>query len=73
MVSNNGNKIFQCLLILIYITKNNIDYPFAVINMFQKGLNTTTEKKVVSTHPSFKEITILIAQKSEIIASPFKR
>ena len=35
----------------IYAAKNNIDYPFAEISMFQKNWNTITEKKVVSTHP----------------------
>ena len=56
----------------IYAVKNNIDYPFAEINMFQKDWNTTTEKKVVSTHSHLEEITI-IAQGFEIIASPFKK
>ena len=41
--------------------------------MFQKEWisNTTSEKKVVSTHPHLEEIKI-IAQRVEIIASPFK-
>ena len=56
----------------IYAANNNIDYPFTEINMFQKDWNTTTEKKVVSTHPPLEEIKIL-AQGTEIIASPFKR
>ena len=42
----------------IYATNNQIDYPFAEINMFQKECipNTTSEKKVVSTHPPLEEI-----------------
>ena len=57
----------------IYATNNNIDYPFAEINMFQKDRNTTTEKKIVSTHhPPIKEIKIEV-QGSEVIASPFKK
>ena len=57
----------------IYATNNQIDYPFAEINMFQKEWipNTTSEKKIVSTHPPLEEIRI-IAQGAEIIASPFK-
>ena len=55
-----------------YAAKINIDYPFAEISMFQKDWNTITEKKVVYTHPPLEEITI-IAQGSEIIASPFKK
>ena len=57
----------------IYGANNQIDYPFAEINMFQKEWipNTTFEKKVVSTHPSLEEIRIM-AQGIEIIASPFK-
>ena len=35
----------------IYAAKNNIDYPFAKISMFQRDWNTTTKNKVVSTHP----------------------
>ena len=37
----------------IYAANNKIKYPFAKINMFQKEwkLNTTSEKKIVSTHP----------------------
>ena len=34
----------------IYVAKNNIDYPFAAISMFQRDWNTTTKNKVVSTH-----------------------
>ena len=57
----------------IYAVNNQIDYLFAEINMFQKEWipNTTSEKKVVSTHPPLEEIKI-IAQGVEIIASPFK-
>ena len=40
--------------------------------MFQKDWSTTSEKKVVSTHPPLEEITNKI-QNSEIIASPFKK
>ena len=56
----------------IYATNNNINYPFAEINMFQKDWNTTNEKKVVSTHPPLEEIKIGV-QGSEVIASPFKK
>ena len=58
----------------IYAANNQIDYPFAEINMFQKewNTNTTSEKKIVSTHPPLEEIKI-IAQGVEIITSPFKR
>ena len=56
----------------IYAVKNNIDYPFVKISMFQKDWNTTTEKKVVSTHPLLEEITIIV-QGTEVIASPFKK
>ena len=56
----------------IYAAKNDIDYPFAEISMFQKDWNTTTEKKVVSTHSPLKKI-IIISQGYEIIASPFKK
>ena len=31
----------------IYAAKNNIDYPFAEISMFQRDWNTTTERKVM--------------------------
>ena len=57
----------------IYAINNQINYPFAEINMFQKewSPNTTSEKKVVSTHPPLEEIKI-IAKGVEIIASPFK-
>ena len=57
----------------IYATNNQINYPFAEINMFPKEWipNTTSEKKVVSTHPPLEEIKIM-AQGVEIIASPFK-
>ena len=44
----------------IYAAKNNIDYPFAEISMFQKDWNTTIEKKVVSRHPHLEEITIIV-------------
>ena len=40
--------------------------------MFQKDWSTTSEKKVVSTHPPLEEITIKI-QNLEIIAFPFKK
>ena len=56
----------------IYATKNNIDYPFAEISMFQRDLNTPTEKKVVSTHPPLEELKITV-QETEVIASPFKK
>ena len=57
----------------IYAANNQIDYPFAEINMFQKEWipNTTSEKKVVSTHPHLEEIRIM-AQGVEIITSHFK-
>ena len=57
----------------IYVANNQIDYPFAEINMFQKEWksNTTSENKIVSTHPPLEEIKIK-AQGVEIIASPFK-
>ena len=57
----------------IYVANNQINYPFAKINMFQKEWksNTTSEKKIVSTHPPLEEIKIK-AQGVEIIASPFK-
>ena len=57
----------------IYAANNQIKYPFAKINMFQKEWksNTTSEKKIVSTHPPLEEIKIK-AQGVEIIASPFK-
>ena len=29
----------------IYVTKNNINYPFGEISIFQNDWNTTTEKK----------------------------
>ena len=37
----------------IYAANNQIKYPFAKINMFQKEWksNTTSDKKIVSTHP----------------------
>ena len=56
----------------IYAAKNNIDYPFAEISMFQKDWNTTTEKQIVSTHPHLEEIKIIV-QGTEVIASPFKK
>ena len=57
----------------IYTANNQINYPFTEINMFQKEWipNTTSEKKVVSTHPRLEEIRIM-AQGVEIITSPFK-
>ena len=57
----------------IYATNNQIKYPFAKINMFQMEWksNTTSEKKIVSTHPPLEEIKIK-AQGVEIISSPFK-
>ena len=57
----------------IYAANNQIEYPFAKINMFNKEWksNTTSEKKIVSTHPPLEEIKIK-AQGIEIIASPFK-
>ena len=57
----------------IYAANNQIDYPFEEINMFQKEWvpNTTSEKKIVSTHPPLEEIKIK-AQGVEIIASHFK-
>ena len=57
----------------IYAANNQINYPFAKINMFKKEWipNTTSEKKVVYTHPLLEEIRIM-AQGVEIIASPFK-
>ena len=56
----------------IYAAKNNINYPFAEISMFQKDWNTTSEKKVISTHPLLEEIKIIV-QGTKIIASPFKK
>ena len=57
----------------IYAANNQIKYPFAKINMFNKEWksNTTSDKKIVSTHPPLEEIKIK-AQGIEIIASPFK-
>ena len=57
----------------IYAANNQINYPFAKINMFQKEWKSynTSEKKIVSTHPPLEEIKIK-AQGVEIIASPFK-
>ena len=45
----------------IYVANNQIDYPFSKINMFQKEWipNTTSERKVVSTHPPLEEIRIM--------------
>ena len=45
----------------IYAANHQINYPFAEINMFQKKWipNTTSEKKVVSTHPPLEEIKII--------------
>ena len=56
----------------IYAAKNNIDYHFAEISMFQKDWNTTNEKKVVFTRPPLEEIKITV-QGTEVIASPFKK
>ena len=56
----------------IYATTNNIDYPFTEIGMFQKDCNTTSEKKVVSTHPPLEEVIIKV-QNYEVIVSPFKK
>ena len=56
----------------IYVAKNNIDYPFVEISMFQRNWNTITEKKVVSTHPPLEETKITV-QGAEVIALPFKR
>ena len=57
----------------IYAANNQIKYPFAKINMFQKEWksNATFEKKIVSTHPPLEEIKIK-AQGVESIASPFR-
>ena len=57
----------------IYAANNQIKYPFAKINMFQKEWksNTNSEKKIVSTHPPLEEIKFKV-QGVEIIASPFK-
>ena len=57
----------------IYAAHNQIKYPFAKINIFQKEWksNTIYEKKIVSNHPHLEEIKIK-AQGVEIIASPFK-
>ena len=57
----------------MYVSNNNIDYPFLEVNMFQKGQvwKTTSNKTIVSNHPPLEEITI-IAQNTEIIVSPFK-
>ena len=57
----------------IYAANNQINYHFAKINMLQNEWksNTTSEKKIVSTHPILEEIKIK-AQGVEIIASPFK-
>ena len=56
----------------IYATTNNINYPFTEIDMFQKDWNTTSEKKVISTHPPLKEAIIKV-QNSKVITSPFKK
>ena len=57
----------------IYAVNNQIKYPFANINMFNKEWksNTISEKKIVSTHPPLEEIKIKV-EGVEIIASPFK-
>ena len=56
----------------IYAATNNIDYPFAEISMFQKEWDTTSKNNIVSTHPPLEE-TIIKAQNTEIIASPYKK
>ena len=56
----------------IYAANNNIDYPFAVISMFQNDWTSTSEKKVVLTHPPLEEILIKV-QNSEVVVSPFKK
>ena len=56
----------------IYAATNNIDYPFAEISMFQKEWDTTSKKKMVSTHPPLEEIMIK-AQNTEIITSLYKK
>ena len=56
----------------IYAAKKNIDYPFAEISMFQMDWNTTTEKKIESTHPPSEEIKITV-QGTKVTASPFKK
>ena len=57
----------------IYASNNNIDYSFLEVNMFQKGQvwKTMSNKTIVSNHPLLEEVHI-IAQNTEIIASPFK-
>ena len=55
----------------IYAANNDIFILFAKINMFQKDLNTTYEKKVVSIHHLFEEVIIKV-QNSKVIVSPFK-
>ena len=56
----------------IYAAANNIDYPFAEINMFQKEWDNTSKKKIISTHLPLEEIMIK-AQNTEITASPYKK
>ena len=56
----------------IYATTNNINYPFTDIDLFQNDWNTTSEKKVVSTHPPLEEVIIKV-QNSKVIASLFKK
>ena len=56
----------------IYAATNNIDYPFAEISMFQKEWDTTSKNKIVSIYPPLEE-TIIKAQNTEIIASPYKK
>ena len=56
----------------IYVTTNNINYPFMEIDMFQNDWNTISEKKVVSTYPLLEEVIIKV-QNSEVIDSPFKK
>ena len=44
----------------MYVSNNNIDYPFLEVNMFQKGQvwKTTSNKTIVSNHPPLEEVTI---------------
>ena len=56
----------------IYATTNNINYPFTKIGVFQNDWNTTSEKKIISTHPPLEEVIIKV-QNSKVTASPFKK
>ena len=56
----------------IYATTNNINYPFTEIGVFQNDWNTTSEKKIISTHPPLEEVIIKV-QNFKVIASPFKK